>query len=69
VRCELAGYFEPDVEMIMWRDVTELAEKLRFYLADDAARAKLRTAGLRRALSCHTYQQRYAALFTHLGIG
>jgi spore maturation protein CgeB len=65
---ELAGYFEPDVEMIMWRDTTEMVEKLRFYLHDDAARAKVRIAGRRRALSCHTYQQRYQSLFTHLGI-
>ena len=65
---ELAESFEPGVEMIMWSAMDDLVEKVHYYLAhpDDARR--IRNAGRKRALRCHTYQQRFSTLFAELAL-
>jgi len=65
---ELAEHFEPDKEVVVYRNQHELLDKVRFYLAHPDAAATVRTAGLQRALADHTYQQRYRTLFRELGL-
>jgi hypothetical protein len=65
---ELAEHFEPDKEVVVYRNQHELLDKVRFYLAHPDAAAAVRAAGLRRALAAHTYQRRFETLFRELGL-
>jgi spore maturation protein CgeB len=65
---ELAELFEPDREVIVYRNDDELVDKLRFYLSHPENAERVRQAGLRRALAEHTYQIRYKALFAEIGL-
>jgi hypothetical protein len=65
---ELAESFEPGVEMIMWDGMGDLVEKVRYYLAHPGDARRIRNAGRKRALMCHTYQQRFSTLFAELGL-
>jgi spore maturation protein CgeB len=65
---ELEEFFEPDKEVIVYRDGNEMLDKIRFYLSHPTEANAIRAAGLRRALADHTYQQRFRQLFTTLGL-
>lgn len=65
---ELTDFFEPDREMIFYRDAEDLADKLRFYLARPDDRERIRWAGHRRARSEHTWQHRFEAAFRAAGL-
>ncbi len=65
---ELALCFEPDREMLVYRDFDELIEKAHFYTRHPEAGEEIRLAGLRRALADHTYQKRFEQLFDYIGI-
>lgn len=65
---ELAEHFEPDKEVVVYRNQHELLDKVRYYLAHPDAAAAVRAAGLRRALTDHTYQRRFQTLFRELGL-
>jgi hypothetical protein len=63
---ELAEFFEPDTEVVTYRNQHELLDKVRFYLAHPQDGDKLRRAGRARALRDHTYQRRFEMLFREL---
>jgi len=65
---ELAVHFEPEKEVVTYRNVYELVEKLRYYLANPEAGEKVRRAGRARALAEHTYHQRFKQLFHKIGL-
>jgi spore maturation protein CgeB len=68
-RCdELTEFFEPGKEIVFFDDADELADKAKYYLAHDAERERIRQAGMRRARSEHTWQQRFAAAFRQMGL-
>jgi spore maturation protein CgeB len=65
---ELAEFFEPDKEVIVYRNEQELLDKVRYYLAHGAEAENIRKAGHARALRDHTYQRRFQALFAEMGL-
>jgi spore maturation protein CgeB len=65
---ELAEMFEPEKEVITYRDSYELLDKVKYYLAQPADRVRIREAARKRALADHTPQQRFKTLFTYLGM-
>lgn len=65
---ELTEFFEPDREIICFRDEAELLDKVRHYLRNDAARESIRDAGLRRARAEHTWHQRFSQAFRAMGL-
>ncbi|NEP84932.1 MAG: glycosyltransferase family 1 protein, partial [Okeania sp. SIO3B3] len=65
---ELAEFFEPDQEVITYRNQHELLDKVQYYLAHPDAGDKIRAAGHARALRDHTYHRRYETLFQELGL-
>jgi len=65
---ELAGYFEPDREVLVYRTPEEMLEKVNFYLAHPSEAENIRQAGRRRALSDHTYTRRFEQLFSAVGL-
>ena len=65
---ELAEMFEPDKEVLVYRNQHELLDKMRFYLAHPDQAAMIRQAGRKRALAEHTYHDRFRKLFKILGL-
>ncbi|MBI4032677.1 glycosyltransferase family 1 protein [Candidatus Berkelbacteria bacterium] len=67
----LGEFFEPGKEVETYRSPEELADKVRYYLSHDSARAKIARAGQRRTLREHTYARRMKELDrilrTHFG--
>jgi spore maturation protein CgeB len=66
---ELAEFFEPDKEVLIYRNQHELLDKVRYYLAHQDEAEKIRQAGHARALRDHTYRRRFEALFREIGLG
>lgn len=54
----LGDLFEPDREVVSYRDVDELGEKLRWLAGAPAEREAIAQAGRKRALRDHTYARR-----------
>lgn len=65
---ELAEMFEPDKEVLTYRNQHELLDKVRYYLANPVRAEQIRQAGRHRALAEHTYQARFQKLFKALGL-
>jgi spore maturation protein CgeB len=66
---ELTEFYEPDKEVVIYRNEHELLDKSRYYLAHPEQAEQVRQAGHRRALADHTYHKRFKDLFTQLGLG
>jgi spore maturation protein CgeB len=65
---ELAEHYEPDREVVTFRNRYELLEKVEYYLAHPAEADRVRQAGRARALRDHTWERRFASLFRELGL-
>jgi spore maturation protein CgeB len=65
---ELGEFFEIGLEIETYRSREEMADKIRFYLANDAARDRIRHAGRARCLRDHTWQRRFEAAFQEMGL-
>lgn len=65
---ELAEFFEPDKEILVYRNQHELLDKVRYYLAHPAEAERIRQAGRARALRDHTYHGRFQTLFREIGL-
>lgn len=63
---ELAEFFEPDKEVMVYRNEEELLDKIRYCLAHGAEAENIRRAGHARALRDHTYQRRFQELFADI---
>ncbi|HUD86254.1 MAG TPA: glycosyltransferase, partial [Xanthobacteraceae bacterium] len=66
---DYAEFFVEGREMVTWRTVGELMEKIRYYLDHESERRAIAVAGERRALREHLWKHRFSALFAKLGIG
>lgn len=65
---ELAEMFEPDKEVLVYRNQHELLDKVRYYLAHPDEGEEIRVAGHKRALRDHTYHRRFQVLFREMGL-
>jgi spore maturation protein CgeB len=65
---ELEEFYEIGLEIETYRSRDELVDKIRFYLANDAARDRIRHAGLARCLRDHTWQRRFETVFQEIGL-
>jgi len=65
---EISEFFQPDKEVIVYRNEQELLEKVRFYLTHPDQAEIVRQAGHKRALAEHTSQARFQKLFLELGL-
>lgn len=61
-------YYKLGEEIETWSEPAELAEKLAFYSLNLRAAERIREAGTKRALECHTWKHRFDRLFTKLGL-
>ncbi len=60
---ELAEHYEPDREVVVYRNEHELLNKIKYYLSHPQKAEEVRQASYKRALECHTYQKRFMDLF------
>lgn len=65
---ELAEFFEPEKEVITYKNEIELTDKIKFYLKHENLAQTIRIAGFKRAIQDNTYQKRFTDLFNFLGI-
>ena len=65
---ELAEHFEPNQEVLVYRNQYELVDQVRYYLAHPEQAERIRQAGHARALRDHTYQRRFETLFRVIGL-
>jgi spore maturation protein CgeB len=60
---ELEDYFAVGLEVECYRDISELIDKSRYYLAHSNERERIRLAGHLRSKTSHTWEHRFAKLF------
>lgn len=67
---EIASYFEPDKEIVLFHNDEEMIEKARFYLADENRnlRMNMKIAARKRAEKDHTWYNRFSILFENLNL-
>lgn len=64
----LDEYYVDGKEIVVFRDMTDLIEKAKYYLAHERERAKIAEAGYQRTLREHTYEKRFRAIFKEMGL-
>lgn len=65
---ELAEFFVPDKEVVMYRNVEELLDKVLYHLGNRGEAERVRQAGYERARRDHTYHRRFKTLFREIGL-
>jgi spore maturation protein CgeB len=65
---ELEEFFEPEKEIITYRNRYELLDKVNYYLVNPEKGEKIRQAGYRRAITQHSYHNRFRMLFKQIGL-
>lgn len=62
----LAHYFRPDREIIIFKNVSDLIAKTKYFLVHDDERLSVAEQGRQRADAEHTAERRYADLLTEI---
>lgn len=65
---EINEFYEPEKEILTYRNEHEMVDKIRFYLGHPEQAEIIRVAGRERALRDHTYHKRFAYLFSQIGL-
>ena len=65
---ELEEFFEIGKEIVCYTGPEDLVDKVRYYLAHDSEREKIRRAGHERCLRDHTWQKRFEMAFKQMGM-
>lgn len=65
---ELEEFYEIGKEIVCYHNSDDLTEKIRYYLAHDSERERIRHAGRERCLRDHTWHRRFQAAFAQMGL-
>ena len=63
---EIVQYFEEDKEIVLFSEVSELIEKIKYYLNHDSARKSIAESGHQRALKEHSLDHRARLLISKI---
>ncbi len=63
----LGDYYENDKEIIIYKNVNDLIERIGYYLKHDKERELIAQAGYERTLRNHTYEKRFNEIFNFIG--
>ncbi len=64
---DLANYYEPNQEIVVFASFEDLLRKVRHYLNQEDQRAVIANAGYMRTLADHTYVHRFNDIFSRMG--
>ena len=64
----LGDYYKIGKEIVVYKDIPDLIEKIRYYLKHDEEREKIAQAGYERTLRDHTVAQRLEQIFKTIGL-
>ncbi|MDP2598875.1 MAG: glycosyltransferase [Candidatus Liptonbacteria bacterium] len=64
---DLGNFYKENEEMVFYRSLNDLVEKIKEYLPKDKERERIATAGYARTLRDHTYKKRFEQIFSRLG--
>jgi len=64
----LPEYYEPGMEVAVFGDVTDMIEKVRYYLKNEAERERVALAGYERTMKEHTSEHRLNAIFSEAAL-
>ncbi|NQT66482.1 MAG: glycosyltransferase [Actinobacteria bacterium] len=67
-RKDLISLYNIGEELVVYENMEDLANKVVYYLKNDAAREKIAVAGMARTLKDHTYQSRMKYVIEKLGL-
>lgn len=65
---DLEGLFEEDNEIVCYRSIDELLEKVDYYMKHEDERTKIAKAGFMRAKAEHSYEKRLLTIFSAVGL-
>lgn len=65
---DLSSYYDIGSEIVCFDGIDDLIERCKVLLGDEAARAQIADAGLKRTLREHTYAHRFADIFRTMGL-
>ena len=63
---ELEEFYQVGKEIVCYRGRDDMVEKIRYYLAHEDEREKIRVAGWNRARRDHTWQERFRTVFERI---
>ena len=66
---ELEEFFHIGDEVVCYTGMQDLADKIKYYLAHDDERERIRRAGHERCLRDHTWQKRLGMAIREMGLG
>jgi spore maturation protein CgeB len=64
----LGRYLEPGREVAVYQSDDDLVAQVRYWLDDEERRRRVAAAGYQRVLAEHTYDHRFAAIFSAAGL-
>lgn len=64
----LRDYYEDGKEIVIFKDINDCIEKIKYYLAHDEERERIARAGYERTIRDHTYEQRFNEIFKVMGL-
>jgi len=65
---DLENYYIPDKEIVIYKNIGDLIEKVKYYLSHESERAAIARAGYERTLREHTYEHRFREIFKTIGL-
>lgn len=64
----LEEYYVPGEEVVVYEDLEDLVEKIRYYLNNDRQRKEISERGYRRTIHEHTWWHRFNRIFSQVGL-
>lgn len=64
----LTDYYQDGKEIVIYKDVGDMVDKIKYYLKNDKEREAIARAGYERTLRDHTYEKRFNKIFKTIGV-
>jgi spore maturation protein CgeB len=64
----LSDYYQDGKEIVVYKDINDMIEKIKYYLKNDREREEIALAGYERTLKDHTYEKRFQEIFNIIGL-
>ena len=65
---DIEKYYEENNEMVFYKTIDDLIEKIKYYLPRGEEREKIAEAAYKRTIAEHTYEKRFKDIFKTIGL-